>query len=74
MISMVESDGFADLILEELVEQGLTGKELVMAIKEMQADVWPAVKRMIADAGRVARQHKGDSDSTEELFADVMED
>ncbi|MBP1988722.1 AbrB/MazE/SpoVT family DNA-binding domain-containing protein [Paenibacillus eucommiae] len=68
-----QGDGFADLILEDLVEQGLTGKELVQAFKAIQDRVRPAIEKMIDEAAKIARNHKSGDDPTAELFADVEE-
>lgn len=52
----VMSNGeFSELILEELIEQGLSGKELLNAFKKEQAKVRPAVENMLLNANAAAR-------------------
>lgn len=45
---------FAEYILAELVEQGLSGKELLKQFKIKQSQMRPAVEAMIAQADDVA--------------------
>ena len=49
------SDGeFAEMILADLIEQGLSGDELLSRFKATQAKVRPAIESMISDAEKVA--------------------
>ncbi len=45
---------FAEYILEDLIAQGLSGKELLKEFKNKQAKVRPAVEAMMAEADEVA--------------------
>ncbi|MEX1029131.1 MAG: AbrB/MazE/SpoVT family DNA-binding domain-containing protein [Paenibacillaceae bacterium] len=67
-------EGFADLILEDLVNEGLTGEQLLKAFRERNAKVRPAVERLLDDVSRVAKDHKTGYDETTEIFGNVMED
>lgn len=71
----VGSDYFADLILADLIEEGLEGQELLAKFREKQTELRSTVKKMIADSGEAARNFKGSNDDeTAELFGDVMGD
>ena len=64
----VNSGGeFAEQILTDLVQKGLSGEELLAAFKKAQAEVRPAVERMIADAEEVAAG-KGEYSTYNEIF------
>lgn len=45
---------FAEMILADLIEQGLSGDELLSRFKATQAKVRPAIESMISDAEKVA--------------------
>lgn len=45
---------FAEMILADLIEQGLSGEELLSRFKVTQAKVRPAIESMISDAEKVA--------------------
>ena len=45
---------FSEQILEELIAQGLSGKALLKEFKNKQAQVRPAVEKMLSDAKAVA--------------------
>lgn len=47
---------FSEQILADLVEQGLTGQELLARFKAEQRKVRPAVERMIAEADQMAER------------------
>lgn len=47
-------DEFADLLLADLIDQGLSGKELLDAFRAGQADLRSAARAMIEDADRAA--------------------
>lgn len=48
------SDGFADIILEDLIKQGYSGDELLNKFRETQKKVRPAVEKMMKDALKAA--------------------
>lgn len=58
---------FAEQILTDLVRQGLSGDELLEAFKKAQAEVRPAVEKMIADAESVAAG-KGEYSTYDDIF------
>ncbi|MFK7694985.1 AbrB/MazE/SpoVT family DNA-binding domain-containing protein [Paenibacillus sp. HJGM_3] len=71
----VGNDYFADLILADLIKEGLTGDELLKKFREKQSEFHSAIKNLIAESGEVARNYKSkDNDETEEIFGDVMGD
>lgn len=45
---------FAEMILADLIRQGLSGDELLARFKETQAKVRPAIEAMMSDAEKVA--------------------
>lgn len=45
---------FAEMILADLIEQGLSGDELLSRFKATQAKVRPAIESMISDAEKAA--------------------
>ena len=59
---------FAEQILKDLLDQGLSGEELLTAFKATQAKVRPAVESMIAEAESVA-MGKGEYSTYDEIFA-----
>jgi len=58
---------FAAEILADLVDQGLSGQELVRQFKLMQKKVRPAVEKMIEEADRVA-EGEGEFYSLKDVF------
>ena len=46
---------FSSQILEELINEGLSGDELLKAFNERQAKIRPAVEAMIVEAEKAAR-------------------
>lgn len=58
---------FAEQILKELLDDGLSGEELLAAFREKQAKIRPAVEAMLADAERVARG-EGDYFGYDDIF------
>lgn len=58
---------FAEQILAELIEEGLSGNELLEAFKKKQDEVRPAVEAMLADAEDVAAG-KGTYESYDDVF------
>lgn len=62
------SDGeFAEQILADLIEQGLSGNKLLAAFKEKQAKVRPAVNAMLKDAQKAAAG-KGEFETYDDIF------
>jgi hypothetical protein len=62
---------FAEQILKELIEKGLGGPELFEEFKKMNAKVRPAIKEMISEADKIARESKGSGDDEmREIFGD----
>ena len=65
------NDYFADLILEDLVQEGYSGEELVQKFRERQTQFRTAIKDLIAESAKVAHAFTGTgNDETEELFGD----
>ena len=58
---------FAEQILADLINQGLSGTDLLTAFKEKQAAVRPAVEKMIAQAEAAARG-EGEYFTLDEVF------
>ena len=52
--SNMDSGDFSDLILSELIAEGYSGNELLVAFREKQKEVRPAIERMMAEAKKVA--------------------
>lgn len=57
---------FAENILEELIAQGYSGKELLEKFKEQNRRVRPAVVQLIAEADEIAKN--GRATSLDQLF------
>ena len=53
-IKTVASGDFAEQILAELIKEGLSGEELLVAFKKRQAQIRPAVEVMLAQAQDIA--------------------
>ena len=64
------SNGEFDVqILQDLVQKGLSGQELVNAFKESKAKVRPAIEAMLLNAKRIA--HDGSEfDTIDDVFGD----
>ena len=63
-----ESDGeFDEQILADLINQGLSGQELLDNFKEARSQIRPAVERLL-DEARLAAQDKASSNSYEDVF------
>lgn len=58
---------FAEEILADLIDKGLSGDELLTEFKKMQAKIRPAVEAMLTDAHAVAH-NEGESYSYEDIF------
>lgn len=70
-----ENEQFADLILADLIEQGLTGQELLSTFRQKQKELRGAVAHLIKDSEKAAKYFdKNATDETHELFGDLMED
>lgn len=57
---------FAENILEDLIVQGYSGKELLKKFKEQSKKIRPAVVQLIAEADEIAK--RGKATSLDELF------
>ncbi|WGU93332.1 hypothetical protein QJQ58_22770 [Paenibacillus dendritiformis] len=64
-------DSFADLILEDLIKEGLSGDELLTKFRERQAELHIAIENGIAESGEAARKCRADNDETEDLFGEI---
>lgn len=66
-----ESGGgeFSEQILEDLINQGLSGRELLDAFKEKQAKVRPAVEAMLMEA-KDAASGKGEFKTVSDVFGE----
>lgn len=62
---------FSEQILADLIEEGLSGAELLEAFKEKQAQIRPAVEAMLSDAENAA-DGIGEFSTHEDIFG--MED
>ena len=60
---------FAEMILADLISEGLSGEELLEKFKEKQASIRPAVEEMIAQAENVANGD-GEYATYEGVFGD----
>ena len=60
---------FAEMILADLISEGLSGEELLEKFKEKQASIRPAVEEMIAQAENVANGD-GEYATYEDVFGD----
>lgn len=70
-----ENEQFADLILADLIDQGLTGQELLATFRQKQKELRGAVTNLIKDSEKAAKHFdKNATDETHELFGDLMED
>ncbi|MHA6481779.1 AbrB/MazE/SpoVT family DNA-binding domain-containing protein [Paenibacillus sp. strain BS8-2] len=67
------NDYFGDLILADLLKEGYAGDELLAKFRERQGELHAAVKNLIAESEKAARNFNG-VDETETLFGDVMGD
>lgn len=56
---------FADLILEDLIKEGLSGDELLTKFRERQAELHIAIENGIAESGEAARKCRADNDETD---------
>lgn len=60
---------FAEQILEELIDQGLNGKALLSAFKDKQAQIRPAIEKMLSEAEDVAAK-KAEYSSYDDIFGE----
>ena len=60
---------FAEQILADLITEGLSGNDLLVEFKKRQAEVRPAVERMITEAEAAARG-KGEYYTYDEIFGE----
>ena len=64
------SNGEFDVqILQDLVQKGLSGQELISAFKESKAKVQPAVEAMLLNAKRIAHD-EAEFDTLDDIFGD----
>lgn len=68
-----DNDHFADLILEDLLNEGVPQDQLVARFRERQQQLAYATQSLIKESRQTAQQHQG-TDATADLFSDVMED
>jgi hypothetical protein len=66
-IKSISGGEFAEQILAELIEEGLSGEALLSGFKERQAQIRPAVEAMLSDAEEVA-EGKGDFATYDDVF------
>jgi hypothetical protein len=66
-IKSISGSEFAEQILAELIEEGLSGEALLSGFKERKAQIRPAVEAMLSDAEEVA-EGKGDFATYEDVF------
>jgi bifunctional DNA-binding transcriptional regulator/antitoxin component of YhaV-PrlF toxin-antitoxin module len=66
-IKTISGGEFAEQILAELIEEGLSGEALLSGFKERQAQIRPAVEAMLSDAEEVA-EGKGDFATYDDVF------
>lgn len=50
---------FSEQILADLINQGLSGQELLATFKEMSQKVAPAVEKLLSEADTIAREKSG---------------
>ena len=67
----VSGGEFAEQILSDLIAQGLSGEELLTQFKSKQAQIRPAVEKLLDEAKNAAAS-KGEYSSYEDVFG--MED
>ena len=66
---------FAEEILKDLIDQGLSGQELLEEFKKTRTRIRPAVKLMIEEAKEAAKNLRGTGDDEmREIFGDNVED
>ena len=58
---------FAEMILSDLIAQGLNGEELLARFREEQAKIRPAVESMLSDAQKAANG-TGEYSTYDEIF------
>jgi len=63
---------FSEEILKDLVDQGLSGKELLAEFTAIKNNLRPAAEQMLEDARTLAKRRKESGDKeTEEIFGDL---
>ena len=62
-------NNFTEQILADLTAQGLSGDELIKEFRKKQAQIHPAVEKMIAQAEKVAHG-KGKYDTYDNIFSE----
>jgi hypothetical protein len=69
----VGNDYFSDLILADLIKEGVSGDALLIKFREKTKELHGAIKNMFAESAEAARNFDG-TDETEEIFGDKSED
>lgn len=72
-LAATPSPTFDELILADLIDEGYTSEELAKEFKARNAQIRPAVKKMI-EAARAAARGEGEFYSYEDVFADNEEE
>ncbi|WCR25814.1 hypothetical protein L3476_21330 [Paenibacillus thiaminolyticus] len=62
---------FVDLILEDLIKEGLSGDDVLTKFRERQAELHIAIENGIAESREAARNCRADNDETEDLFGEI---
>ncbi len=63
----VSSGEFDEQILQDLVEQGLSGQELMDTFKDSKAKIRPAIEAMLLNAQKIAND-EAEFDTVEDVF------
>lgn len=65
---------FSEEILKDLVDQGLSGKELISEFAKIKNNIRPAAEQMLEDARTLAKRRKGSGDKeTDEIFGNLTD-
>jgi bifunctional DNA-binding transcriptional regulator/antitoxin component of YhaV-PrlF toxin-antitoxin module len=66
---------FSDLILEDLLKQGIPQEKLVAEFRKMRENMQHAFGKMIEEGKQIAKEKRNSNlDETAELFGDLMEE
>ncbi|MCH5585990.1 AbrB/MazE/SpoVT family DNA-binding domain-containing protein [Shimazuella sp. AN120528] len=66
---------FSDLILEDLLKQGIPTEDLVEEFRKNRKNVKHAFEQIIDEGKHIAKKHRENNiDETTELFGDLMEE
>ncbi|MFC5402674.1 hypothetical protein [Cohnella soli] len=69
----VGNDYFSDLILADLIKEGVSRDALLTKFRERTMELHSAIKNMFAESTEAARNFHGTAE-TEEIFGDNTED